>query len=362
MVNITKKKIGVLGLQAPDSSNLENLGKILSLEFELDLLGNTNVNENIKKIYSIKNYTSIKGKNMVTWFLRDMINLLHYCWKEKPNILLSVQNPDWQAPLIFIFGKLFGIKTVARFSGAGFDTYKIKKGYIRVVAYFVYHWLMRLMLFCDKIICMGEEQKQHLIKYGCKPEKIRIILQPIDESLFKPPVDRNVAKLKLGWDPNKTYLLYTGTLQKRKGIDTFLKIIPDLMGKNEDFVFILVGKDDDGYTPRFRRFPLNKVKLIPPVRQRELVDFYQAADLLIHPAIDEGFPKTVLEAAACGLPIIARDIVGVGRVADKVFDTDEELIELILHNTLKPLNISKLPEKYTWKELENQYLEVFRKP
>jgi len=221
----TKKKIGVMGLQFPYSSNLENMGRILSSEFKLDLLGNTNANKDLRKIYLIKNYTSIKGKNMFTWFTRDLINLWYYCRKEKPYLLFSVQNPDWQAPLIVIFGKLFKIKTVARFSGAGFDTYKIKKGWIKIVAYFAYNWFMRLMLFSDRVICMGEEQKQHLIKYGCKPHKIKILLQPTNESLFVPPVDRKEAKLKLGWDPNKTYCLYVGTLQKRKGIDTFLNII-----------------------------------------------------------------------------------------------------------------------------------------
>lgn len=355
----TKKKIGVMGLQAPYSSNLENMGKILSSEYKLDLLGNINANQSLKKIYSIKNYTFIKGKNMFTWFIRDIINLWHYCRKEKPDILFSVQNPDWQAPLIVIFGKLFRIKTIARFSGAGFDTYRIKKGLTKVIAYFAYNWFMRLMLFSDKVICMGEEQKQHLIRYGCKSNKIRILLQPTNERLFIPPINKKKAKIKLGWDPNKTYCLYVGTLQKRKGIDTFLKIIPIITRKKRNVVFVFVGQDDDHYAPKLKNLSSNLVKLIPPVDQKKTIDFYQAADLLIHPAINEGFPKTVLESASCGLPIIARDIVGIDRVADKVFKTDEELIGLILHNTLKPSNKSKLPEKYSWKVLSNKYLDLF---
>ena len=103
----TKKKVGVMGLQHPYSSNLENMGEIISSEFQLDLLGNTNADEKLKQVYSIKNYTSIKGKTMLTWFIRDTINLWHYCRKEKPDILFSVQNPDWQAPLIVIFSKIF---------------------------------------------------------------------------------------------------------------------------------------------------------------------------------------------------------------------------------------------------------------
>ena len=217
---------------------------------------------------------------------------------------------------------------------------------------------MRLMLFSDRVICMGEEQKQHLIKNGCKSDKIRILLQPTNESLFIPPIDKKQSKLKLGWNPDKYYLLYVGTLQKRKGIDTFLKTIPIITEKKKDIVFVFVGKDDDNYAQRLKRF--SKVQLIPPVDQKKTADYYRAADLLIHPAWNEGFPKTVLEAAACGLPIVARDIVGVSRVADKVFKTDNELVELIMHNILKPSNKSQLPHKYTWEELEKQYLKIFK--
>ena len=205
-----KKKIGILGLNIPYNSNFENMGKIISSEFQLDIIGNVNANEKIKEIYTIKNYTSIKGKNQLTWFIRDIINLWHYCRKEKPEIICSLQNPDTQAPLIVIFGKLFKKKTVVRFSGWGFDNYKLKKGIVRIITYFSYNWFMRLIKYSDKIICMGQEQKDHLIKGGCKANRIEVLLQPIDESTFVPPLNREEAKLKLEWDLKKKYLLYVG--------------------------------------------------------------------------------------------------------------------------------------------------------
>ncbi|MFX0139037.1 MAG: glycosyltransferase family 4 protein, partial [Candidatus Hodarchaeota archaeon] len=313
-----RKIVGILGMNVSYEGNFENIGKILFPHFHLNLIGNTNTNQILRNIYSIKNYTRTKGKNYLTWFFRDFINLWHYCWKEKPNLLCSLKNPDFQGPLVVIFGKLFGIKTVVRFSGSRFDYYRFNKGFKKIATFLLMNIFMRLIIYADKVICMGEEQKRELMKRRCKKEKIEILLQPTNELLFKPSQNRDKLRKELNLPPNKKILLYVGAIVDYKGINSLVKLAKYVVSS---YHFVLVGEDRQNYYQRFSKVTQN-FTFAGKMSPEELVKYYQTADLLIHPSYIEGFPKTVLEAAACGLPIIARDIVSVGRVADKVFKTD----------------------------------------
>ena len=107
-------KIGVLAVNVPATGNYLNIGKILTTKFDLDLIGNKEQDVKLNGIFSIKNYTKIKGNTLLTWFIRDIVNLWFYCWNNKPDFLFSVQRPDIQGPLVVLFGKLFRIKTIAR--------------------------------------------------------------------------------------------------------------------------------------------------------------------------------------------------------------------------------------------------------
>jgi len=357
MQNIKKKKLGVVSGESCYSRNLDNFGLILSKIFDLDLIGCEKIDSRLSKMYNTKNYTKIKRKNYFLWILKDIINIIFYCKKERPDILFSFGRADFQGPIIAVIGKIFRIKTVVRYSGSSFEMYKHKKGLNKILAYIDCKFVMPFMTKADKLICMGDEQKEELIKHGCKPEKISILIQPTDQNMFKPVKNKKELRLKLKLPLNKKIILYVGNLTNFKGADTLVKVVKDITKKRKNIFFLIVGADKEGYKIKFKEF--ENVRLTGKVSEEEVIKYYQSSDLYIHPSHIEGFPKTLLEAAACGLPSIARDIVGVGRVATHVFERDEKLIDLILNTKLKASDKSKLPLKFTWHNLEKKYLKVF---
>jgi len=356
-------KIGILGDKKPIKNiqgNVFYIGKILQKRNKVDIIGfKKGNNPKLKDYFNFRQYTNIKPTSYFKWVIRDIINLWRYCREEKPDVLFSMQRPDFQGPLVVLFSKLFGIKSVVRFSGGSFDMYKYKKCLAKIFSYLDCKLIMPLIRKADRIICMGEDQKKELTKQGVKRDKINIILQPTDTDRFKPPKSKGKIREKLNLPKDKKIILYVGNLTNFKGADTLLRVVEEV--QLDDYFFVFVGEDREKYKNKFAKF--DNVKLTGRILPNEVPLYYQAADLYIHPSYIEGFPKTLLEAAACGLPSIARDIVGVGRVATKTFKKDEELIGYILKGSWEELDKSKsrLPNKYSWNNLEKKYLDLFDK-
>ena len=103
-------------------------------------------------------------------------------------------------------------------------------------------------------------------------------------------------------------VLFVGLLVPRKGVDTVIKVAEHF--KEEDVKFVLVG---DG--PNRKEYEaIVKEKGIKNVIftgwRQDVIDFYKAADVFFFPSKGEGLPGVVMEAMACGLPVVASDIAG----------------------------------------------------
>lgn len=101
-------------------------------------------------------------------------------------------------------------------------------------------------------------------------------------------------------------ILYVGGITPRKGIETLLEAVaePRLPGVD----LILVGGMDDGGA-LLRRFA-DVCRYLPFTRQEDLVPLYQQADVFVLPSRADSFGMVVLEAMACGTPVIVTDTTG----------------------------------------------------
>ena len=350
-------KIGTIGPREEYSSNYYYIGKILSKQFDLDLISYYGKDTRLTKTYKIKNYSKLSAKGELTYFIRDILNLYKYCRRQRPDILCSLQRPDVQGPLIGFFGKLFGIKTLVRLSGSGFENYKLKKGFKKILTYFVCHWFMRMILGSDRIICMNSKQKAELIRYGYDPKKIEIVLQPTDMQLYQPTKNKNQLRKKLGLNPKYKYIIYIGALEKYKGMDTFVNIIPQVIKHNKNIHFIFIGTDCESYNEKLMQVGGKNVHLLGQLPPAKTTYYLRASDLLLHPSLTDGFPRTISEAAHSNIPVIARDIVDLKKFASKTFQTDPELIKYILKEKWSSW---KLPGRLDQSKLAKQYLKQFQ--
>ena len=120
----------------------------------------------------------------------------------------------------------------------------------------------------------------------------------VDTELFSPSLsspDRGARKSALGVSPGTPLLLFVGRHVEKKGLD----MVRELASRSPTWRWCLIGEGP--IDPRLWRLP--NVSAVSRLPQRELVDWYRAADVLVLPSVGEGFPLVVQEALSCGLPV-----------------------------------------------------------
>ena len=166
----------------------------------------------------------------------------------------------------------------------------------------------------------GEFTKQYKKIFPGKTNWIQIP-QGIDTGHFHPANAREKKALKenMGLPADRIIILSVGFIIERKRIGLLIDILSDL---DIPFQFILVGEQQDSST-HFLKDELSagrkwiiqaKEKLGDKISiagsTHDILKYYQVADLYIHTAVREGLPNTILEAMACGLPVICPKIPG----------------------------------------------------
>ncbi len=149
--------------------------------------------------------------------------------------------------------------------------------------------------------------KEYQKLYGVK--KYKILSNWIDTERFYPDFSKEASKEKLGLDKNKKIILFVHHLSERKGAD-FINKTAELLGAN--FELIVIG--DGSYRPRLEeeiKKSGSNVKILGALPNKEVVKYFQAADVFFMPSREEGQPHVILEAIASGTPFVASDVGGI---------------------------------------------------
>lgn len=130
---------------------------------------------------------------------------------------------------------------------------------------------------------------------------VQVIHNCVNTTLFTPAIDKAEAKQKVGLDPSSKVFIALGSLIRRKNNDILLDYFSSCQG-NEVFVVAGDGELDEEYKSRYKS---PKIKFVGRV---DSLPYLQAADYLVSASLSEGLPNTVLEALACGVPVVLSDI------------------------------------------------------
>jgi len=136
--------------------------------------------------------------------------------------------------------------------------------------------------------------------YGLK--NVVIVGNGVDEKIFSPTEEKN----------ERNYLLYVGRLSYRKGLFDLLECAK-LICQDYNVKFILVGKGEleNKLMKEVRSNELSgKIIFLGHVKREKLIQLYQNATMFIFPSYYEGLPTVLLEAMACGLPLVATAVSG----------------------------------------------------
>jgi len=176
----------------------------------------------------------------------------------------------------------------------------------------------------DKIISTSTEEKQSLVKNSkIYPGKIEIIYPGVNKELFCSSGDKNVLS-EIGSVEQDRILLYVGRIEPVKGLMSVIEAL-DILQKNHAPLFsrlklVVVGGGDKTsdfvkneeiirIQDMIRKKRLeDKVIFLGSKKQFELKKYYSLADALIVPSLYESFGLVVLEALACGTPVLVSQI------------------------------------------------------
>lgn len=184
-----------------------------------------------------------------------------------------------------------------------------------------------------KIIAISENTKRDIINLlGIKEDKIEVIY--LGNSLF---FDANKEEIGISSELPQKYLLFVGNRRVYKNFDTFIESISQLLKDDKNLYLICAGGGK--FTPS-EIANIEKLGVINKVTQcsfddKKLVQLYKNALAFVFPSLYEGFGLPVLEAFACGCPIIISNISSLPEVAGDAAECFDPADKISILNTVK---------------------------
>ena len=183
----------------------------------------------------------------------------------------------------------------------------------------------------SSILAISDGIAEDYLNYGFLPAQVHVQMNAIDTDLFKPLADTAARQdLRHFFDlpSDALVLLFTGSLIHRKGVDLLIEGFIEVAQDAPDLFLWLVGPKDQSENPSMDEAFVTSLKqkvaeagLSDRVRfqgliadRQRMAEAYQTADIYVFPSRTEGLPNVVLEAMACGLPVIVSDLPGLKNV------------------------------------------------
>jgi len=164
----------------------------------------------------------------------------------------------------------------------------------------------------DGIITVCKALKDEMVQLGVAPENITPLRNGVDLERFA-PINRVAARAALGLNPDRFTLLSVGLLDPRKAHDLIIQALPML--PDVDLLIAGIGPQKHNLEQLARELGVaDRVKLLGAVPQTELKTYYNAADTLVLASSREGWANVLLEAMACGTPVVASNVWGTPEV------------------------------------------------
>jgi len=162
-----------------------------------------------------------------------------------------------------------------------------------------------------RFAAVSPSTQRELEDRGIPHEHIHLVFNAVDQELFRPAAQRHEGSLTVG---------YLGRIKKYKSVDHLVRAFAEVVRSLPEAKLIVVGDGDALASLRRTASELGiqrNVEFTGYVSPEEKVRLLQNMDLVVNPSSKEGWGLTVIEANACGVPVIASDVPG---LKDSVLD------------------------------------------
>jgi glycosyltransferase involved in cell wall biosynthesis len=174
----------------------------------------------------------------------------------------------------------------------------------------------------DAIIINSESLRSEIQQYlHVDPRKLKLIHEAVDHELFKQG-DATAARAHIAsYGVTKPFALFVSSLWPYKNCEGLLRAWALARGKLENRQLAVVGAArDETYADSLRSLAADlgissDVVFVGGIPLEETVHFYRAADVFVYPSLNETFGLPILEAMACGCPVVTSDISAMPEIA-----------------------------------------------
>ncbi|NET02919.1 MAG: glycosyltransferase family 4 protein [Sphaerospermopsis sp. SIO1G1] len=229
------------------------------------------------------------------------------------------------------------------------------------------YWEKRAFRQTKVVIAVSNKVAQELVDIGVDHDKIHVIPNGVDLTEFFPGV---VNRQQLGLPTNVNLAMFAGDIRiSRKNLDTVLHALV----KVPNLHLAVVGETQNSPYPQ----KVEKLKLTDRVHflgyRRDMPKIHQASDFFVFPSRYEPFGLVVIEAMACGLPVITATTTGAadlitpacGIVLPECDDVDALADALKLLNSDRNLRqqmgkvARTIAEEHSWVSMAQTYINLF---
>ena len=222
----------------------------------------------------------------------------------------------------------------------------------------------------DAIITDSETTKEDLVKFLEIPQEKVTVVYLASSVIFKPQDDDKVKEVLEKYKIKKPYILSVATWEPRKNIQKLVDVFEKIQKENPNLSLVLTGKHGWGQDPSFK--DNDRIVSTGFIPRDDLTALYSGCRVFVYPSLYEGFGLPILEAMACGTPVITSNNSSMTEIAkDAAILVDprsesqiKRAIEMVLNLNLdsyqKMVNASlNRARQYTWIKTAKETLKVY---
>ena len=228
--------------------------------------------------------------------------------REKPDVMLGFWAfPDGFATVLL--ARIFRLPVLVGVLGC--DINYFTQSYLRRK---LIGWALRS---CDQVLSVSEALKREMVRrLDLPPGRVTVIPNGIEEGRFFPQ-DQDRMRELLGLDREDRIVLCVARLAVIKGVDVLVRAFARVEGSEKRLVVVGDGEEMPHLKTLVEELGLsNRVRLAGSKSHEDIPAWINAADLLVLPSINEGWPNVLMEAFACGKPVVASEVGGVPEIVN----------------------------------------------
>ncbi len=275
-------------------------------------------------------------------------------WKKVRNevektdiIFVQTQGPIGMRAVVL--GKILKKPIISYVHSIEWELFSKSMPYMRpIVKFFTKLYAKFLYNMSDMLFVPFLELKEIMRRYGIKSPEMVVVRLGTDVEKFKPAEDKFKAKEKIGIDPERFVIGFTGRISREKSLKTLIHAFKELQKEYKNLSLLVVGKGVEKIETELK---ISK-NIIAVGKRDDIVPYLQAMDVFVMPSLTETTSLSTIEAMSCAVPVV---VTPVGYVKSYVKDKFNGLVFPVGNSLVLKLKLKQLIEDNTLREMLSKH-------